>query len=102
MKKLLSVVISMCLLFSALSFPTAVTVSFVALNKYKILDYVDNPTDAVDDWEIYVPGKGVDWYGRAIRADVAISEDSDPGLFNEYYDLNSNIILAQAEAHGQY
>lgn len=42
------------------------------------------------------------WYSRVIRADMAIGEASENRLFDEYYDLDSDIVQAQIEAHGEY
>ena len=58
--------------------------------------------DAVDNWKSDLPFVGDYWYKSAIRADMAIGEDYESGLYDEYYDLNSDIVKAQAEYHGEY
>ncbi len=42
------------------------------------------------------------WYERAVRADMAISDEIEHyGLFDEYYDLNSDIVKQQELWHGK-
>ena len=33
---------------------------------------------------------------------MAIGEDNESGFFDEYYDLNSDIVQAQAAVHGNH
>ena len=33
---------------------------------------------------------------------MSIGEDYESGFYDEYYDLNSDIVKAQAEYHGEY
>lgn len=41
-------------------------------------------------------------YEAAIRADMIIGEEDESGFFDEYYDLDSEIVMAQANYHGAY
>lgn len=41
------------------------------------------------------------WYPSAIRADMAIGEDRESGFYDEYYDLESDIVKDQVQAHGE-
>jgi hypothetical protein len=41
-------------------------------------------------------------YERALRADMAIGEEAQSGISDDYYDLNSNIVRSQASVHGEY
>lgn len=59
---------------------------------------VEFHADAVYDWKTVFD----DWYEAAIRADMAIGEDAESGSYDQYYDLNSNIVQAQVAAHGEY
>lgn len=43
-----------------------------------------------------------EYYSRAIRADMGLSEEIESGVTDQYYDLNSNIVQAQINAHGEY
>ena len=42
------------------------------------------------------------YYENALRADMAIGEEDESGMFDEYYDLNSNIVQTQIQYHGEY
>lgn len=54
--------------------------------------------DALDDWLANFS----QYYEAALRADMAIGEEYESGLFDEYYDLNSDIVQAQIAEHGEY
>lgn len=41
-------------------------------------------------------------YNSALRADMAMGEEAESGFTDGYYDLNSDIVQAQAEYHGEY
>ncbi len=41
-------------------------------------------------------------YDVAIRADMAVREEYKSGFYDDYYDLNSDIVKGQANAHGEY
>ena len=41
------------------------------------------------------------WYNSAIRADMAIGEEYESGLYDAYYDPNNNLVKEQVNAHGQ-
>jgi len=43
----------------------------------------------------------LDWYEAAIKADMSIAEGSNNDFFDKYYDLESDIVQAQANAHGE-
>ena len=55
-----------------------------------------------NDWKSDIPWLGNKWYESAIRADMAIGEEYESGFYDEYYDLNSDLVKAQANAHGEY
>ena len=38
----------------------------------------------------------------ALRADMAVGEEYESGLFDEYYDLDSDIVQDQIDEHGEY
>ncbi len=40
-------------------------------------------------------------YERAIRADMAIGEETQSGITDQYYDLNSDIVQEQVRYHGE-
>ena len=42
------------------------------------------------------------WYSSALRADMAIGEENESGMFDSYYDPNDSRVVAQANAHGTY
>lgn len=43
-----------------------------------------------------------DIYERALRVDMAMGEEADSGFTDQYYDLNSSIVRAQIDIHGEY
>ena len=59
---------------------------------------VEFHADAVNSWESIFD----QWYERAVRADMAIGEEYESGFYDEYYDLNSSIVVAQRNTHGGY
>lgn len=63
---------------------------------------VEFHADALNDWKANIPILGNKWYEAALRADMATGEDVESGFFDTYYDLNSDIVKAQAAAHGEY
>jgi len=63
---------------------------------------VEFHADAIDSWIVGIPIIGNQWYEAAIRADMAIGEEYESGFYDDYYDLNSSIVIAQATAHGEY
>ena len=63
---------------------------------------VEFHADALYSWEANVPIAGDYWYECALRADMAIGEDAESGYYDEYYDLTSDIVIAQAAAHTDY
>lgn len=63
---------------------------------------VEFHADAINNWQSNIPILGNEWYERAIRADMAIGEEYESGFYDEYYDLDSAIVRAQADAHGEY
>lgn len=56
--------------------------------------------DAIYDWKSAIDK----WYGAALRADMTVGEDTDSGeeLYDEYYDLTSDLVQAQIAEHGEY
>lgn len=54
--------------------------------------------DALYDWKANFS----DYYEAALRADMAVGEEYESGLFDEYYDLDSDIVQAQISEHGEY
>lgn len=42
------------------------------------------------------------YYEAALRADMAIGEEYESGIFDEYYDLDSDIVQTQILYHGEY
>ena len=63
---------------------------------------VEFHADAVNDWKSDVPIAGNIWYEAAIRADMAIGEDAESGNYDKYYDLEGELVKAQAQIHGEY
>lgn len=60
---------------------------------------VEFHSDALLDWKSIVPG----WYNSALRADMGIGETNKygwAGNFDEYYDLDSDMVQSQRDAHG--
>lgn len=45
---------------------------------------------------------GFCYYKSAIRADMGLGEENESGLADEYYNLDSDIVKAQAQEHGEY
>lgn len=58
---------------------------------------VEFHADAVNYPEAIIPS----YYLRALRADMAVGEEYESGFYDDYYDLDSDIVRAQAEAHGE-
>ncbi|MDE6730076.1 MAG: hypothetical protein K2J71_04795, partial [Oscillospiraceae bacterium] len=54
--------------------------------------------DALVDWKKILPK----WYKAAIRADMAIGEEYESGIYDKYYDPNSSLVKEQAKEHGEY
>lgn len=54
--------------------------------------------DALDDYLSSLP----DYYEAALGADMAIGEEYESGMFNDYYDLDSSIVQTQIQYHGEY
>ena len=42
-----------------------------------------------------------DWYNAAVRADMVLGEDVESGLFEQYYDLESDMVQEQIRYHGE-
>ena len=64
-------------------------------------DYLVNWISGFKDW-IIIGGIVEDkWYSRAIRADMAIGEEYESGYFDDYYDVDSELIKEQIENHGE-
>ena len=63
---------------------------------------VEFHAEAVNDGKSDIPLVGKEWYEAAIRADMAIGEEYESGAYDEYYDLDSDLVKAQAEQHGEY
>lgn len=57
---------------------------------------------AVDSWHNEIWVVSILWYRAAIRADMGTGEDDESGFCDEYYDLDSDIVQAQIDAHGGY
>ena len=58
--------------------------------------------EALYDWKADIPFIGNEWYSRALRADMAIGEEYESGQYDEYYDLESDIVQDQIAIHGEY
>ena len=43
-----------------------------------------------------------EWYKRALRSEMGLGEEPESGFYDEYYDLESDIVQAQAAIHGEY
>lgn len=69
----------------------AVGISSLAAEIQQHAQYLD------DIWTVY-PG----YYNSAVRADLSTIENYENSLIGDYYDLNSEIVQAQASAHGVY
>ena len=69
----------------------AVGISSLAAEIQQHAQYLD------DIWTVY-PG----YYNAAVRADLSTIENYENSLIGDYYDLNSEIVQAQASAHGVY
>ena len=54
------------------------------------------------DWKSEICYIGNKWYEAGLRADMAIGEENESGYFDEYYDLNGDLVQAQARIHGTY
>lgn len=59
---------------------------------------VEFHAEAVDNWKSIFDR----WYEAAIRADMAVGEEYESGFYDDYYDLNSDIVKGQVNAHGEY
>ena len=53
--------------------------------------------DALVDWKKFLSK----WDTAAIRADMAIGEEYESGLYDEYYAPNSNLVKEQVNIHGE-
>ena len=42
------------------------------------------------------------WYSHAVRADMSLESERYIIEFEEFYNLESNIVIAQSKAHGEY
>lgn len=42
------------------------------------------------------------WYSSAIRADMAIGEEYESGMYDDYYDPKSDWVQNQIAKHGEY
>ena len=51
--------------------------------------------DALVDWKKFLSK----WYSAAIRADMAIGEEYESGLYDEYYAPNSNLVKEQKTSY---
>lgn len=83
-----------------LSILTAYT-SNVSLNSFAA--EVEFHSDALVDWNKNIPLLGREWYERAIRAGMAIGEEKESngiGGFDEYYNLESDLVKSQKNEHG--
>lgn len=62
-------------------------------------------SDALTDWKGKIPVIGkTKWYLAALRADMGIGEEKESnvgGGFDEYYNLDSDMVNEQEEAHGE-
>ena len=60
--------------------------------------------DALLDWMAKYNDCPVfdDWYHSAIRSEMGVGEDSDSGFYDDYFDLESDMVQAQAREHGEY
>ena len=60
--------------------------------------------DALLDWKAGFRGWPLagDWYQSALRSEMGVGEEAESGLYDEYYDLESDLVQAQAAAHGEY
>ena len=77
----------------------AILASFTAdVNFNSFAAEVEFHAKAVEDWKSDIP----QWYAAAIRADMAIAEEDESGYYDEYYDLEGDLVKAQAEIHGEY
>ena len=64
---------------------------------------VEFHADAVSSWHNNIPIIGDQiWYEASVRADMAIGEEHESGFYDEYYDLSSDLVQAQANEHGGY
>lgn len=84
----------------------AILASFTAnVNYNSFAAEVEFHSDALVDWKCNIPYLGKEkWYSSAIHADMAIGEEIESnqfGAFDEYYDLESNIVQQQEKNHGK-
>ena len=42
-----------------------------------------------------------EWYKRALRSEMGLGEEPESGFYDKYYDLESDIVQAQAAIHGE-
>ena len=65
-------------------------------------DFLVDWKSSLKDW-IIIGGIFEDnWYLRAIIADMSIGEEYKSGLYDEYYDPDSNLVQEQITHHGEY
>lgn len=57
---------------------------------------------ALSDWKQYIPLLGSKWYRSAVIADMALGEEYESGVFDEYYNPNSSLVVNQRLYHGDY
>ena len=43
-----------------------------------------------------------EWYKRALRLEMGLGEESESGFYDKYYNLESDLVQAQAAIHGEY
>ena len=59
--------------------------------------------DALFNWKVWFKGWPIagDWYASALRSEMGVGEEDESGIYDEYYDLESDLVRAQAETHGE-
>ena len=59
---------------------------------------VEFHADALDDWKSVIDK----WKNSSIRADMSTGETYMRGFYEDYYDLDSELVQGQVTAHGEY
>ena len=64
---------------------------------------VEYHADAIEDWvkNNWISNFVFNTKERAIRADMALGEESESGIEDKYYNLEDSSVQSQKEAHGE-
>lgn len=73
----------------------AITTGNVNYNSF--VAEIEFHADACEDWKAFAP----QWYEAAIHANMGLGEEIESSFYDKYYDLESDIVKAQEDAHGK-